>query len=282
MDTPIRAKARLLRSYHEDGPVLVLPTAWDAMSAAVMARAGARAVGTTSAGVAWALGRPDGQHLSRDEMAMAVGRIAAAIEVPLSADIEGGYGSTPNDVARTVTAVIAAGAVGVNLEDSPGVEAALLDPASQAARVRAARHAAVDAGLPELVINARTDVFMLRVGDPAGRLDEVLTRAESYAEAGADCLFVPLLLDLAKLTTLVKAAALPISTMAVPGGPTVAELSRTGVRRISLGTAIAQAAYTAVERATRELFDEGTYRGCTGGFDFGTLNALVAPPSKEA
>lgn len=271
----LTAKARLLRSYHEQGPVLVLPNAWDPCSAAVMAQAGARAIATTSGGVAWSLGRPDGQRLSRDEMAAAVARITAAVDVPVTADMEGGYGPTPQDAARTVTAAIAAGAVGVNLEDSPGTDGPLLDARTHAQRIEAARRAAVEAGVPDLVINARTDVFLRRVGDPAGRLDEVIARAASYAEAGADVLFVPLLLDPAGLRTLVDAAPLWINAMAVPGGPSVAQFAEAGVRRISVGTAIAQAAYTAADRATRELLTEGTYDSCSDVLGFAALNAWV-------
>jgi 2-methylisocitrate lyase-like PEP mutase family enzyme len=271
----LAAKAALLRSYHDPGQVLILPNAWDVASAVVLARAGARAIATTSAGVSWSLGRPDGHGLTREDMAAAIGRIAAAVDVPVTADIEGGYGYTPDDAARTVAAVVAAGAAGINLEDAVYTKAAaaaggpLLDIAAQAERIRAARAAASYAGLPELVINARTDVYLRQVGDPAGRLDEVLARAASYAEAGADCLFVPFLLDLATLATLAAAVPLPINAMALAGGPSVAQLSQAGVRRVSVGTAIAQAAYTAADRAARELLGEGTY-----GFAMGALSPI--------
>jgi len=187
------AKAAALRSLHEDG-IFVLPNAWDAGSAAMIAAAGAPVIATTSAGVSWSLGRQDGQRLSRPEATDAVRRIADAVDVPVTADIEGGYGSDPGAVAATVAAMTGAGAVGINLEDSGRPGGGLFDAATQAARIRAARAAATDAGLPELVINARTDVFLFEIGEPAGRLGDVLARAAAYAEAGADSLFVPGLL----------------------------------------------------------------------------------------
>ena len=219
------AKAAALRALHGGG-IFVLPNAWDAGSAVMIAAAGAQAIATTSAGVSWSLGRPDGQNLSREEAVAAVARIAAAVDLPVTADIEGGYGSDPADVAATVAAVIEAGAVGINLEDSGAPGGGLFDPAAQAARIRAARAAAADAGLPELVINARTDVFLFQIGQPEGRLDDVLARAAAYAAAGADSLFVPGLLDLGTLATLTGAVALPVNVMVGPGAPDVAALRR--------------------------------------------------------
>ncbi|MFH8796427.1 isocitrate lyase/phosphoenolpyruvate mutase family protein [Streptomyces sp. NPDC017941] len=275
MVNPLNTKATLFRSFHAEGELLVLPNAWDACSAVVMERAGAAAVGSTSAGVSWSLGRPDGQRLTRDEMVAAVGRIATAVQIPVTADIEGGYGPTPEDAALTVTAVAAAGAVGVNLEDAPGADGApLITPPAQAERIAAVREAAAAAGVPDLVINARTDVYMAQVGEADERFDLVLDRAKAYAEAGADVLFVPLLLDPGTLTRLVAEAPLPISVMAWPGGPTVAELKATGVRRISVGTALAQAAYTAADRGTRELLTEGTYETSANSLNVFELNTF--------
>lgn len=258
-------KAQRFRELHEGPGPLVLPNAWDAASAALMVRCGAAAVATTSGGVAWAHGRPDGEGLTRDEMVAAVRRMVAAVDVPVSADVEGGYG----DVAATVRAVIEAGAAGINLEDSR--DGTLLPAAAQAERIRAARDAA--AGLP-MVINARTDVFLLGGGD----LDDVLARGDEYAKAGADCLFVPGLLDLDVLRRLTAASPLPVNVMAGPGGPGVAELAGAGVRRISVGTAIAQAAYAVAERAARELLTTGGYRELERQVGYAELNALARRP----
>ena len=150
-----------------------------------------------------------------------------------------------------MAAIVGAGAVGINLEDSGAPGGGLFDSTAQAARIRAARAAATDAGLPELVINARTDVFLFEIGEPEGRLDDVLARAAAYAEAGADSLFVPGLLDLGTLAILTSTVSLPVNVMAGPGAPDVATLRAAGVRRVSLGQAITQAAYTLARQRPR-------------------------------
>lgn len=265
------AKAATLRSLHEDG-IFVLPNAWDAGSAAMIAAAGATVIATTSAGVSWSLGRPDGQNLSREEAVDAIARIAATVGLPVTADVEGGYGPAPDAVAATVTAVIGAGVVGINLEDSGAPGGGLFDAAAQAGRIRAARAAAAAAGLPELVINARTDVFLFAIGEPEGRLDDVLARASAYAEAGADSLFVPGLLDLGTLAELTRKVSLPVNVMAGPGAPDVAALRAAGVRRVSLGQAVTQAAYTLARKAAAEALSSGTYDAIAGADSFGDIN----------
>jgi 2-methylisocitrate lyase-like PEP mutase family enzyme len=270
-----QARAASLRALHESG-VLVLPNAWDAGSAVLIAQAGAKAIATTSGGVSWSLGRPDGHGLTREEMVEAVGRIVAAVDVPVTADIEGGYGESPEDVAKTVEAIVEVGAVGVNIEDSKAPGGPLFDTADQAERLRAARAAAVKAGLPGLVINVRTDVFLFGIGEESGRLDDVIARTEEYAEAGADSLFVPGLIDLDALSSLVKASPLPVNVMTWPGAPTIAEFAAVGVRRVSLGTALSQAAYSLAQRAAAELLGTGTYTELEGALDFGNINSAVS------
>ncbi|MGV9778318.1 isocitrate lyase/PEP mutase family protein [Streptosporangium sp. NPDC003464] len=272
-DTAIGRKARLFRALSAE-PVLVLPNAWDAASATVIAAAGATAIATTSGGVSWSLGRGDGQRLSRGEMVEAARRIVDSVDLPVTVDVEGGYGPAPADVAATVRAVVGAGAVGVNLEDSTAVGGPLFDVAEQGARLRAARDAAAAAGLPELFVNARTDVFLFAIGASDGRLGEVLARTEAYAEAGADGIFVPGLLDLDVLRTLCAESPLPVNAMAVAGGPSVTELAQAGVRRISVGTGLAQAAYTAARRAAAELLGAGGLTALDGSLDFSELDVL--------
>ncbi|MFF2075345.1 isocitrate lyase/phosphoenolpyruvate mutase family protein [Kitasatospora sp. NPDC058162] len=264
-----RERALRLRELLAEG-VLVLPNAWDAGSAAVIASAGARAVATTSGGVSWSLGHGDGERLDRAAAVAAARRVVAAVDLPVTVDAEGGYGPLPADVAATVTELVGAGVAGVNLEDSTAVGGPLYPVAAQAERLRAARTAAAAAELPELLVNARTDVFLFGLGG----LDDVLARAEAYAEAGADGLFVPGLLDLDALTELCRRSPLPVNAMAGPGGPTVAELAATGVRRVSVGTGLAQAAYTAAHRAAVELLGAGTYTELDGALGFGELNGL--------
>ena len=275
IDDSQQARAATLRALHAGG-VLILPNAWDAASAALIARAGAQAIATTSGGVAWSVGRTDGQGLSRAEMVEQVRRIAAAVDIPVTADVEGGYGPAPRDVAQTVEAVIAAGAVGVNIEDSQAPGGPLFEPAAQAERLAAGRAGAERAGLPGLLINVRTDVFLFGIGAAEGRLDDVLARVAAYARAGADCLFVPGLVDLAAIAALVQASPLPVNVMAWPGAPTVAEFAAAGVRRVSVGTAVAQAAYSVAHRAAAEMLARGTYTELGGALDFGTINGLFS------
>jgi len=275
VDSRQLARAEAFRSLHGEG-IFVLPNAWDAGSAAMIAAAGAQAIATTSAGVSWSLGKPDGEHLSRAEMMNVIARVAATVDLPVSGDIEGGYGDDPGSVAASVRAVIDAGAVGVNLEDSRSSDGTLHDAGAQAARIRAGRAAAAEAGLPGLVINARTDVFLFGIGEPAGRLDDVLRRAAAYAEAGADSLFVPGLLDLDTLSELTSKVFLPVNVMVGPGAPDMDALRSAGVRRVSLGQAISQAAYSLARRAAVEVLTKGTYDSLAGADDFGVVNGAFS------
>lgn len=266
-------KAAQFRSLHRDG-VLVLPNAWDAASAVLIEDAGAAAIATTSAGVSWAAGSADGQGMSRQAMVAAVAAITRAVSVPVSADIEGGYGPAPTDVAVTVQAVIEAGAVGINLEDSPGPGGApLIDAGTQASRIAAARAAATSGGV-DLFINARTDVYLRGVGEPGGRLADVRERSKAYADAGADGLFVPGLTDLEVIAELCG-GPLPLNVMAGPGAPPVSELAAAGVARVSVGSAIAQSAYELAWRAATEVLTSGTYQCLAGAIAYGRLNSLL-------
>src|SRR5579859_43674 len=186
MNESLKNRAKQFRSLHQGPELLVLPNAWDAASAALIAGAGARAVATTSGGIAWSQGWPDGQRITLEAMARVVEQIVATIDVPVTADMEGGYGSSAADVEAAVAAAVGAGAVGLNLEDSQAPGGALFSLEVQAERLRAAREAAERCEVPDLVVNARTDVFLFQVGEPEGRLDEVRRRGEAYAQAGAD------------------------------------------------------------------------------------------------
>jgi 2-methylisocitrate lyase-like PEP mutase family enzyme len=251
---------------HRRGEPLLLPNAWDAASAVAVAGAGAAAVATTSAGVAWSLGFADGADLGAARAADVIRRITGSVAVPVSADIEAGYES----VTDTVIAVIGAGAVGVNIEDRAGAE--LLPPADQARRLASARAAAEQLGV-RAWINARTDVYLLGAGAPETRLSSTMERARAYADAGADSIFVPGLIDLDALAELAE-GPLPVAAMAFAGAPTVAEFTAAGVVRISLGSAIAQAAYALAARATTELLAKGTYDSCADAVPYGEFNAL--------
>ena len=163
----------------------------------------------------------------------------------------------------------------MNLEDSRAGRTTLLDPEQQAERIIAGREAAAAAGVPGFLLNARTDVFRSGTGDRNARTGDVVARAERYAKAGADCLFVPGLLDLAGLAAVTAGVALPVNAMAGPGGPSVRQLAAAGIRRISVGTAIAQAAYGLAEQATRELLEGGTYGSLARGLAYPEVNALL-------
>lgn len=265
-------EAEVFAGLHKRGEPLLLANAWDVASAVAIEVAGAKAIGTTSGGVAWSLGVPDGADLGMERAAAAIGRIAAAVSVPVSADIEAGYGDAPDAVAATMAAVVEAGAVGVNLEDRR-LDGSLYKVTEQAERLAAARAAAGD--LP-VWINARTDVFLSGAyPSTAEGVAAALDRAAEYRTAGADSLFVPGLLDLDAIADLV-AGPLPIAVMAGPGAPPVAELAATGVVRISVGSAIAQAAYALAARAAQELFTNGTYTTTADGYAYQAMNEALS------
>ncbi|MBT2406986.1 MULTISPECIES: isocitrate lyase/phosphoenolpyruvate mutase family protein [unclassified Streptomyces] len=260
--------ARRFADLHTPAAPLALANAWDVASARLVEAAGAPAVATTSAGVAWSLGAPDGDALARDRALDLVARVAAAVSVPVTADIEGGFGADPAGVAQTVTGVLAAGAVGVNIEDGSR------DPADHAERLAAARAAADAAGIP-LYINARVDTYLRGLGDEHTRLDETLSRAAAYLRAGASGIFVPGVTDPATVAALAKGIDAPLNILVGPGAPGVTELGALGAARVSLGSWVAEAAYAVVRRATEELLSRGTYGTLADSLAYGELNGLL-------
>ncbi len=271
-------RAAYFRQLHSNRP-LVLPNAWDVASARVIELAGALAIATTSAGISWTFGRSDGQKLQRAEMIQVIRNIVQTVKVPVTADIEGGYGSgSVHDVAETVQALIAIGVAGINLEDSPGRDEVLLAPDEHAERIRAARKAAVAAG-GDLVINVRTDVYLFEVGAPETRFDEAVQRANLYRAAGADCLFVPGVIDADTIAALVRAIDGPLNIMAMPGAPSISQLGELGVTRVSVGPAIALVALAATQRAASELLKLGTYSALEGSLPFAETNNMFARSS---
>jgi 2-methylisocitrate lyase-like PEP mutase family enzyme len=255
----LREKARAFKGMHGPGGALLLPNAWDAWSARVFEQAGFGAIGTTSSGVAWARGYPDGERIGRDEMLAEVARIAAAVDVPVTADIEAGYGPNPGDVAETVRGAIEAGAVGVNLEDGTGDSAApLFEAPAQAERLAAARAEAERAGVP-VVVNARVDTYLAQAGEPAGRLDETVRRGVAYLAAGADCVFVPGVVDPPTVAALARAIPGPLNVLAGPGAPAAPGLFALGAARVSIGPYATLAAMGLVREIACELRERGTY-----------------------
>lgn len=256
--TSLRERADRLRALHQGPEMLVLVNAWDAASAAVVEAAGFPAVATTSAGVAFSLGVPDGQVLTRDEMLAAVERIARAVRVPVTADVEAGYGTDANAAATTARALLAADAVGMNLEDYTDAGARLFELGLQVERIRAIREVGAAAGVP-IVINARTDVFQAAEVPPDRKLAESVRRGNAYLAAGADCVFVPFIYDATAIGVLARELAGPLNIIAVPTAPPLAELARLGVRRVSLGSGPMRAALGRLRRIAVELKGGGSY-----------------------
>lgn len=261
----LRAKADTLRALHVPGRPLLLLNAWDAASAVVVARAGAPAIATTSAGAANALGHADGQRLTRNEMLAAVAVIAAAVDLPVTADMEAGYGNEPEDAAATAAGVVAVGAVGLNLEDTCDDCGEPLLPIERfVAKIAAVRVVGTETGVP-LVLNARTDVFLGAIGDPATRLGRAVERGRAYLDAGADCIFVPGVADPSQIAALVDGIGGPISVLAGPGSPTIAELAALGVARISVGSGPYRAALALARRIADEAYGAGTLEAMVAG-----------------
>ncbi|HZU36101.1 MAG TPA: isocitrate lyase/phosphoenolpyruvate mutase family protein [Gemmataceae bacterium] len=272
-----RCLAEAFRKLHDRSRLLVLPNAWDVVSARIFEQAGFPAVATSSAAVAWSLGYPDGEYIHREEMAEVVRRIAHALAVPVTADMEAGYGPKPEDAAATLRAVVEAGAVGLNLEDSiPGGPPALFELSLSVERVRAVREAADAAGVP-VVVNARTDVYLLGIGAESERFEHAVRRVNAYRQAGADSLFVPGVRDAQTIGQLVRAIDGPLNVLAGPGIPTAAELQRLGVARISTGGGPMRATLTLVRRIAEEMRDAGVFTSFTRDtISYDEVNALLA------
>lgn len=261
---------------------MVLANAYDVASALLFEQAGFNAIGTTSAGIAASLGYPDGEYLSRDQMLSAVERIATGVTLPVSADIEGGYGNTPEAVGETVTQTIAAGAVGVNLEDGTGPGAdPLLDTETHAARIQAAREAAQAADIP-LVINGRTDIYWLNVGDPNDQLDRAVRRANAYRDAGADCLFIPGVSDVETIQELVDRIDGPLNVLGGPGSPPIPALTEVGVARVSIGSGPMRATLGFLKQVSDELHESGTYTTLADAVPYSKLHELLMATSDDS
>jgi 2-methylisocitrate lyase-like PEP mutase family enzyme len=270
-----KKKTEAFRAMHRAPDVLVLPNAWDVISARIFEEAGFHAIATTSAGIAFTLGYSDGQKIPRNEMLAAVSRIAAAVKVPLTADVESGYGDRPEDAAQTASAVIAAGAVGMNLEDAAHhEERALIDLLLQVEKIAAVRDAARTSSVP-IVLNGRTDICLLEIGKPERRYDAALKRLSAFRDAGADCLFVPGLRDAETIRPLVSELRYPVNILAGPGSPSIPELQRLGVVRVSLGSSPIRATLGLLRRMAQELKTIGTYRTLEDAPSHADVNRLL-------
>jgi 2-methylisocitrate lyase-like PEP mutase family enzyme len=233
---------------HQD--LLILPNVWDAASARVVQDAGAKAIATSSAAVAWTQGYADGHHFPMDRLVTVVGDIARVIDVPLTCDAEGGYADDPAEAARNVARLIDAGAVGINLEDGKQPHELHLR------KIEAIRNAAEKKGV-NLFINARTDVFLKALAPPERLVEETLRRAAAIERAGASGLFVPGIADAAQIAAVVQGTKLPLNVMARPGVPPATQLRELGVRRLSAATGLFNAAMAAARSAAEDFLASG-------------------------
>lgn len=269
-------KAQLLRSLHQPGKPLVLFNVWDAVSARIVEEVGYPALATGSAAIAWTQGYPDGEHISREHMLACVARIAKAVEVPVSADLEAAYGLTVRDAAATARGAIEAGASGLNFEDA-GEPGELIDLDLQCERIEAMVEMGRRLGVP-IVINARTDAFLRQApGDSVSRVDEAVRRGNRFLDAGADCVFVLGVSDEASIARLAQEIRGPINVFATPKTPPVARLAQLGVARISIGPAGLAHALRHVRRAAQQLRDEGTFAFTGERISGDELDALFVP-----
>jgi 2-methylisocitrate lyase-like PEP mutase family enzyme len=280
-DMTIRNQAELARQFlelHHGPKILVLPNAWDVASARIFEDAGFPAIGTTSAGVANSFGYPDGQKIPREEMLAAVRRIAEAVQVPVTADVEAGFGSTPEEVAGTAQAVIAAGAVGMNLEDgADGKPNSLADVNLQKEIILAVLEVVDGAGV-SFVLNARTDIFLYGIGPAETRLARAIDRLNAYHAAGAPALFAPGVKDTETIAQLVRGVAGPLNILATVGTPPIAELHQLGVARVSVGSGPMRATLGLLGRMARQLREEGVFTMMTeGALPYADANRLVQP-----
>ena len=266
MDT--RTLATRFRALHQGPEPLLLPNAWDAGSARVIEASGAQAIATTSAGLAWARGYPDGYALPVRYLVATVTEIARVIRLPLSVDMEAGYADEPGAIADNAQALASAGAVGINLEDGK------LAPEVLCERIAATKRGAARAGV-DLFVNARCDVFLKALVAPARALEESISRGLRYRDAGADGFFLPGVVEGSDIRQVVAGVPLPLNVLVRAGLPRVSVLMELGVRRVSAGSGISSAVYGLTRRAVRQFLDGGTYDAMLdGAMPYGELNAL--------
>jgi 2-methylisocitrate lyase-like PEP mutase family enzyme len=257
-----RRKAELFRNLHRTPPILVLPNAWDVASARIFEIDGFQAIATSSAAVAATLGYPDGQRMSLEENLEVAKRIAGRVDVPVSVDLEAGYATTAEGIAESARAVVLSGAVGLNIEDGTGdASNPLFEQELQADKIRAIREVASHENVP-LVINGRTDVYLVSGEPPAERLRHTVRRANAYLQAGADCAFIPDTgsLDAGTIARLVKEIDGPVNIIAGANTPPLPELESLGVARVSVGPRPFRALLALLKKIDQEWRERGTYK----------------------
>ncbi|NQV83413.1 MAG: isocitrate lyase/phosphoenolpyruvate mutase family protein [Rhodospirillales bacterium] len=271
----VKAKAERLLALHAGPEVLVMPNAWDVVSAVILADLGFPAIATTSAGIAFARGYPDGQRIPRTEMIGEIERIARAVEIPVTADLEAGYGDGPEDVAETISLAISVGVVGANIEDSyPDHPDRQYAAADAALRIKTARQAADAMGIP-FVINARCDNFRPGRERNAALITDAIERLNAYKKAGAECLYTPWVGDADTIARLVQNLDGPLNILAGPKTAAIGELKKLGVRRVTTGGGLYRSCLGHLEKAAHELQDLGTYDYTNGAFSHAAIDTLL-------
>jgi 2-methylisocitrate lyase-like PEP mutase family enzyme len=265
-------RCRVFRQLHESG-CFVIPNPWDVGSARLLEQLGFRALATTSSGFAWSIGRAD-NHISLEESLDHLRAVSGAVSIPVNADFEGGFAIEPEGVGKNVAGAATTGVAGISIEDSTGnASDPLFEFSLSVDRIRAAR-AAIDANGSGILLTGRSEGFI--VGRPD--LAETIRRLAAYAEAGADCLYAPGLRTAADIDAVVRAVApKPVNVLVSSDFTTVAEMTRLGVRRISVGGALARAAWGGFLTAAREIAEHGTFSALTRGTPFAEINSAFAP-----
>jgi 2-methylisocitrate lyase-like PEP mutase family enzyme len=258
-----KEKARLFLKLHEDKEILVLLNSWDIGSSKLIEACGYKAIATTSMGIAASLGYPDCQVIQLTEMIATITGIVNAVQVPVTVDIEAGYGNNLNEIIDAVKKIIATGIVGINIEDSIDLNPVLINEMEFCERISAIRALSDSLGF-HLVINARTDSFYVSSGSPGEKLAESIRRGNKYREAGADCIFVQPVWDKVTISTLVKEINAPVNILSNPAigaglPPSVSELQDLGVARVSLGSSVMKATLALTKKIADELREKGTY-----------------------
>ena len=274
-------KAQDFRGLHHGKRILILPNAWDVPSARVFENEGFPAVATSSAGLMVSLGYPDGEVIDRDEFVSAVRRIGRVLSIPLSVDIVAGFGRTTKEVLITVKAILKAGGVGINIEDFAHATKKLYPIERQIENVKAIRKLGDTLDIP-LVINARTDALRFGQGDEEAKFREAVRRASAYRDAGADCVYPMGLTEADNVRRFVKELDCPVNVTVRKGLPTVSDLERLGVARVSFGPSASYAAMGLLKRAAKEVLEKGTYQNLTdGAISFDELNSLALAKPKS-
>jgi 2-methylisocitrate lyase-like PEP mutase family enzyme len=267
----LKSNAERLLALHQGPDILVFANVWDCASARMIEEAGYPAIATSSAGIAFSLGYPDGQRIPLEEMLAVLRRIARGISVPLTADLEGGY----EDIGKATEGLIEAGAVGLNVEDMEGVGSTNLVPINrQVDKIKTVRRVGDRAGI-HIVINARTDLYLAQLGEESTRFDHTVERLRAFRDAGADCLFIPGVVDEPTIRQLISAVGFPINILASAGCPPIPKLAELGVRRVSVGSGIMRASMGLTLRVAQEIRREGTFKTMLdGAYPYQAANAL--------